>query len=605
MSPVFAVALLVCAQESPARPLEVLDEGYAGAESCRDCHAANHASWSASYHRRMTQVASAESVLAPFPSRTAAFEGRNWIFAREGERFFATARAAQADAGDMGGVRDARREIVLTTGSHHYQIYWLADEGRGMEQLPLVWHRAEEQWVPRKAMFLAPPAPETGDETGRWEVTCIKCHATNGTSEHALGGTRAAAFGIACEACHGPGAAHVAWHRNPAHAEAEVPSAAELVQPATLDPVRSSAICAQCHAIRPVVGEEARRTWAHEGFAYRPGDDIEATRPLLRGRPGASPPALEALLARQAGLRDEYFWPDGEVRVSGREFNGLVESACYQRGELGCLACHEMHPGKDDRRPLAEWADDQLRPGMDGPRACLPCHAALAEPDALRAHAHHAPDSAGADCLNCHMPHTTWGLTKSIRSHAISSPSAAVELATGRPSACTLCHLDRPLGWTADKLSEWCGHERPALDEERERVAASVRYALRGDAGARALMAAAYGWGPARAVSGTGWMPFVLSTLLMDDYDAVRWTALRAARLDPRYSRFELDFLLPLEEQRNAVREHVLSDWLEHGLTSEPAQRAALLLRPDGALDEARFRALYAERDLRPVRLSE
>jgi len=270
---------------------------------------------------------------------------------------------------------------------------------------------------------------------------------------------------------------------------------------------------------------------------------------------------------------------------------------------MSCLSCHEMHVSSE--RVAAGWAADQLRPGMDGPPACLACHARFAEPGALGAHTHHARASSGSDCLNCHMPYTTYGLTKAIRSHKITSPSVAASLATGRPNACNQCHLDKSLGWAAEMLSEWYGVERPQLDVDQATTAASVLWALTGDAGQRGLMAWSLGWAPARAVSGTGWMPYLESTLLLDEYDAVRWIAMRAARLEPRWKDFTLDPCQELEEQRNHVRATVLSDWLAAGLSAREGQREAVLVLPDGKLDEPRFRRLYARRDNQPVTLSE
>ena len=81
-------AALLCAAarwvaQSPSVPTRLLDEDYVGSESCRECHAENHASWSASYHRRMTQAATPESVLAPFEGRTPLLEGVAWNLSRE------------------------------------------------------------------------------------------------------------------------------------------------------------------------------------------------------------------------------------------------------------------------------------------------------------------------------------------------------------------------------------------------------------------------------------------------------------------------------------------------------------------------------------------
>ena len=48
------------------RPVEFLDEQYVTSRTCRGCHP----HWHASYHRAMTQVASPQTVVAPFDGRT-------------------------------------------------------------------------------------------------------------------------------------------------------------------------------------------------------------------------------------------------------------------------------------------------------------------------------------------------------------------------------------------------------------------------------------------------------------------------------------------------------------------------------------------------------
>ncbi len=604
--------VLVCAaavdsdtrQDDRGRPAAVATEGYVGAQTCRACHLSNHASWKGSYHRTMTQVASSASIRAPFVGSTPTYKGWRWELEADGDAHFVT--PVHVATGD----RSARTEIALVTGSHHYQIYWLAAEAsatpgersEGMGQLPLVWHLGERRWVPRVSMFLFPPTPDVFEETGRWRATCIKCHATNGTSEVDGGATEVVEFGISCEACHGPGARHVELHER----ERDDPSGSasdrdELItHPELLPHTRSSEICGQCHSIQPLATNEARERWRREGFAYRPGDELARTRTLVRGVYEANSAELRAYIDRHPNFLIDRFWPDGEVRVSGREYNGLVDSPCFQRGELGCLSCHSMHA--DD---APDWAADQLAPDRFGAAACIACHTSFADAERVAAHTHHAQASSGSDCLNCHMPRTTYGLTKAIRSHTISSPSARTSLESGRPNACNLCHLDRSLGWTANRLAEWYDAERPALDPVREEVSAVLLDALAGDAGLRALAADSMGWKPARDVSGTGWMLPYLGTLAMDPYDAVRWIAVRSLREHAGYGSFALEFTDELEAQRNVVRERVVAAWRASGLTSTPAQRAALLIRPDGTLDEERFRAIYAGRDRRAVGLAE
>jgi len=100
-------------------------------------------------------------------------------------------------------------------------------------------------------------------------------------------------------------------------------------------------------------------------------------------------------------------------------------------------------------------------------------------------------------------------------------------------------------------------------------------------------------------------MPYLLSTLLRDPYDAVARVAQRTTRLDPRYADLNLDFTRPYQERSAPVRETVLADWRERGLESRPEQRAALLLMPDGRLDEEAVAGLLGQRDDRDVILSE
>ena len=101
---------------------------------------------------------------------------------------------------------------------------------------------------------------------------------------------------------------------------------------------------------------------------------------------------------------------------------------------------------------------------------------------ALPEHTHHTTTSSGSVCMNCHMPYTTSGLLKTIRSHQISNPSVQTTRETGRPNACYLCHLDKSLAWTADVLETWYRTPKPALTGDEQTVAASVLTLLKGDA---------------------------------------------------------------------------------------------------------------------------
>lgn len=572
------------------RPIEVESDGYVSSRSCQACHPREYGSWYGSYHRTMTTVATPETMKAPFDGRVVEARGQRFRLEQRGDEYWVEmddpARPGQA------GVPRVERRVVQITGSHHFQFFWTATgESRKLSILPVCYRLVDEpRWMPLDGCCVGPPDTVQESETGRWNRVCNKCHATHAVPRVASQSemdTHVAELGIACEACHGPGGEHAEENRDPrrryaSHLEDAVQGA--IVNPAHLDRQRASQVCGQCHGITLFNTDADRVAWNERGFAFRPGQDILDTRHYKRDG-------------------EDKFWSDGMVRVSGREYNGLLETPCYVRGEMSCLSCHVMHPKADDPRPLQEWANDQLGVGMDGDRACTQCHEEYADPETVAAHTHHAPTSPGSGCYDCHMPYTTYGLLKAIRSHEVDSPDVAATVATGRPNACNACHLDRTLEWSARHLEEWYGIRAPELDEDQRTIAAVVLWALAGDAGQRALAAWYMGWTPARQISGSEWLTPYLALLMNDDYHAVRYISARSMR----EQRQEVQGYDPFDEpdERYAATLRVFEAWSQRGATGSRPEAPHLLIGPDGTLDMDTFNRLLGGRDQRRVTLNE
>jgi hypothetical protein len=469
--------------------------------------------------------------------------------------------------------------------------------------------------------------PTRFSQTGQWNRLCILCHATHGRPAldiapasrpgEALGepgtgtaDTRAAEFGIACEACHGPAGQHARLNRSPLRRYAfHLTSRPDptAVQPARLRSPRSSEVCGQCHSIQVFYDRQSEQQANTEGLSYRPGDELLGTRLVVQPSRNLDTPTMTATLATDRYLIDDSFWSDGMVRVTGREYNGLVESPCFKNATdpqrtLSCMSCHSMHKAADDPRPIRQWADDQLAPGMDGNGACFQCHAPIRAN--LAAHTNHASASEGSLCYNCHMPFTTYGLLKTIRSHQVSSPTVAESLATGRPNACNLCHIDRTLAWTSEWLGKWYGTPEPTLTSDEASIAASLLWILRGDAGQRAVVAQAMGWRSAQQASGAGWIAPHLAQLLNDPYAAVRFVASRSMRTLPGFSAFEHDFLAS-PGQRLALERKALEAWQRTRSPSGPRYDAHLLFDSEGGVRTDVVSRLVRERNNRPVHLRE
>jgi len=568
------------------RPVQVPEAGYVSSQTCRACHPSQYASWHRSYHRTMTQVATPDTVAASFDGVTVdAVSGSAMVLEQRGRELWADFDDPDDDWGlsrvrpgsDPGQTRvrprRIKRQVVMTTGSHNQQIYWYATgNSRILGQLPAIWLTADRRCIPRRAAVMRPPSASHVSETGAWNGICLACHTTNGQPQldtpfgsqpilTQTADTRATEFGVACESCHGPADQHARANRNPlrryaAHLTGQPDPT--IVQPLRLTPQRSSQVCGQCHAFWEFADAQSERHANSRGLPYRPGDDLAATRFIVQPTKNLDSPAMKAFLESDAGFIRDIFWSDGMVRATGREYNGMIESPCFKKAAsqdrtMSCVSCHTMHKTDDDARQIGEWADDQLAPRALGNDACLQCHrdargpqrTALQQiaghaPQDVSAHTRHRADSSGSSCYNCHMPFTTYGLLKTIRSHQISNPSVQATLATGRPNACNLCHLDKTLGWTAQYLEEWYGVTRPALDSDESSVAASVLWLLKGDAGQRAIVAESMGWTAAQQASGREWLTPYLALTAKDSYDAVRYIAARSQRTLPPFRRDQL-----------------------------------------------------------------
>ena len=602
------------------RPIQVNPTGYTSSQTCKSCHPSQYSTWYGSYHRTMTQVASPDAVRADFNAvRIANLAGQSMQLERRGDQFWA--EFEDPDARDHApGVR-IRRQIVMVTGSHHQQVYWYrTDRGRLLGQLPGMYLIAEQKWIPRPAAFLAPPIERAASETGRWNVVCIKCHSTHGKPEpeallidpleRPAVDTQVTEFGIACEACHGPAGGHVQANRNPLRRyRLHWASARDstITQPARLNPKLSSQVCGQCHGIWEFLDPQDEHQVHSAGFPYRPGDDLAATRFVVQPTRNLGAPTMQRLLAIDADFITRSFWTDGMVRVSGREYNGLIDSPCFNdaRDEsrtLTCFSCHTMHKRPEDARSIGEWArSHQVSMGMDGNESCLQCHPAFKAN--LTAHTRHLANSEGSSCYNCHMPYTTYGLLKALRSHQISSPTVAASVQTGRPNACNLCHLDKTLAWTSASLERWYGTPKVELDIDEATVAASLLWLTRGDAGQRALAAWSMGWRPAQQASGAGWMGPYLAELLTDRYDAVRSIAYRSLRTLPGFDDFPYDFIAPRDQLlADAVR--AMKIWQSTPRRDRRADRE-LLFSSEDYVDVNAVGRLLRRRDDRPILLRE
>lgn len=569
--------------------------GYVSSSSCRSCHPGSYESWHATFHRTMTQLATPQTVLAPFENVELQARGRSYQLERRGEEFWVRMAdpdwegLLQRNGADLRQIANpprVERRIYMTTGSHHMQGYWVKSRfGNMLRQIPWYYLIREKRWVPREDVFLEPP--DDARHFSTWNDTCLQCHSVGGNpnmdveSGSGIPESYVAEFGIACEACHGPAEKHVEKHRNPLtryRFHAASASDSSIVNPARLSSHRASEVCGSCHGFSRI---NKPRDFVTRGSPYRPGEELTKTFQTVRYDPGLDEKARDI------------FWADGTCRTGGDEFNGMSASACYRQGSLSCLSCHSMHHSSPS---------DQLAKSMEGNEACLQCHTSYR--DRIQDHTHHPQSSAGSLCYNCHMPHTSYALLTAMRSHKIDSPSVETSVRTGRPNACNLCHLDKTLDWAAGHLTSWYGSPRVETNEDQKTIAASLLWLYRGDAVQRAVAGWNLGWNDAQRASGHDWIAPHLGQLLNDPYAAVRFVGERSLRTLPGFERFSYDYLGP-ERDRALARHRVQLLWRPEDAVKERRQLKAILLNDAQQIDQIVVDRLLRERNRRPVRVAE
>ena len=403
---------------------------FVGRSSCAECHQTQTASFTGSHHDKAMEVANDETVLGNFENQTLEHYGVTSRMFRDGTRFMINTE------GPDGINRDF--EIKYTFGYEPLQQYMVELEQEGqlkdgeigkLQVLRVSWDTLNKKWF-----YLTPPdVLEKLDPTDplhwtgttqNWNLTCAVCHSTNFKKnfdlETASYHSSFSEIDVSCEACHGPASYHVElatrkslfWDRKHGFG---------LVNLKTKNNLPQIESCAPCHS---------RRTEIQEGFL-----------------PGCN---FDEYFALQTVVEPIYH-ADGQIRDEDYVHGSFTQSKMFHNG-VKCSDCHDVHSTK-----LIH----------SGNQVCTSCHQHPAGKYDTPSHHHHTPGTPGSNCVDCHMPQTTYMAVDKRRDHSFRVPDPTLSIETGTPNACTACHLD------ASKLAD---HE-PAIPllQYRDWIEASER----------------------------------------------------------------------------------------------------------------------------------
>jgi tetratricopeptide (TPR) repeat protein len=398
---------------------------FTGSASCESCHVTQFSLWQNSHHDLAMQMPTPETVLGDFDNAEFTYNGITTTFYTRGDKYF-----VRTD-GEEGKLADFPVDYVF--GVYPLQQYLIPLSRGRWQALSIAWDARPEagggqRWYhlyPDEAVDFKDPLHWTGPYQN-WNTRCAECHSTQLEKNYSPADrsfdTSFAEIDVSCEACHGPGATHIALANGDkldGSPNSGFPTA--LAQRGTWEfsaqesiAKRTSALksraqidsCGRCHARRGTLGD------------YHYGADLLDTH-------------------RLAMPQSPLYYHDGQILDEVYVYGSFVQSKMHQAGVV-CSNCHEPHSLK-------------LRAKKNG--TCAQCH----NPGVYDTQLHHLhkPDSTGAQCANCHMPETTYMGVDPRRDHSLRVPRPDLSIVMGTPNACNQCHVDKKPQWALDALRDW------------------------------------------------------------------------------------------------------------------------------------------------------
>ncbi|WP_050603428.1 cytochrome c3 family protein [Ruegeria sp. 6PALISEP08] len=388
-------------------------QNYVGSEQCTDCHQEEAEAWATSHHALAWTDVDDGALVADFDGTQFSLEGMKVEFGEDAGKY--TARVTELD----GVTTDY--DVHSVVGIEPLQQYLFETEPGRLQSFDVVWDTERKQWY-----HLYPDQDLPPDDglhwTGpykNWNSRCAECHATGFEKSYfpqsRTYSSQQVEIGVGCEACHGPGSAHIDWVNGQGTSENLGP-AGFLMNWGKGQTEAEIQQCAGCHSRRE----------AHGDGNPVPGTPFHDAYNLALLRPGS-------------------YHPDGQILDEVYVYGSFLQSKMYAQG-VGCMNCHEAHSA-----------------GLkaEGNGVCTQCHSPAGNPDFptltakeydTPAHHQHPEGSDGAQCKSCHMIERVYMGVDGRRDHSFRIPRPDLGLGV---DACTDCHEDQDQDWAANQIEGW------------------------------------------------------------------------------------------------------------------------------------------------------
>ncbi len=354
----FIVACIVflsqCVSNQQPAP-DIRGNQFAGAASCANCHKNIYDDYITTAHFNTSHPATTQSVKGSF-----AAPGNVFTYSKDNRVVMENRADGLFQSSYVnGGLRESYPFDIAIGSGRKAQTYLYWKQGQYL-QLPVSY------FVPAHSWANSPGFPATHPRFDRViPSTCFGCHSSmvalkelkmQGVSATEVFEQNKIVYGIDCERCHGPAAAHVTFHTE--HPQEK--SAMHIAQISSLSNEAKLEMCAICHS--------GLKTPQQPAFGFKPGDRLA-----------------------------DYYYPDftkpteaSEIDVHGNQYQLFTASACFRKSkDMNCSSCHNPHTTERDNLTVLS-------------QRCMNCHTEAGHNFCKLTSLPVA--TLSQNCIDCHMP---------------------------------------------------------------------------------------------------------------------------------------------------------------------------------------------------------
>ncbi len=429
----FHQLLVPCVQAIPLEKYNFQKTNPISNQECTSCHQPQLHQWQSSDHAKSMALPDKNSVLANFNNIDVEHYGQKAYFFIKDNQYQVT--ISYDDNVDS-------YPIKYTFGHFPLQQYLVKTQNGKLQVLPFAWdartkvdggqrwyhNYSHEEIRPQDRLHWRQPLQN-------WNGMCADCHSDglkrNYDADENSFKTNFDNINVGCLSCHGDMSEHIK-QRKPQNVANDITSAQH---PAG-------------QWLRGVSDKTAHWQGAKRDNSFMDNCfSCHALRAPLTDGFKPNTPFLQQFMPQLPTAPNYY--ADGQIKEEVYVYGSFLQSKMYGKG-VNCVDCHDKHT---------------MKLKIEGNGLCLQCHGA--EVYNKNSHHQHEESSAGAQCVNCHMPTTRYMGVDDRRDHSFKIPRPDLSAQFATPNACIKCHDDKTDQWASDNLEKWHGKPKSLLKSKQ------------------------------------------------------------------------------------------------------------------------------------------